>query len=384
MAFPNTGIAYPADTLATVAWQSVSKNLTNLINQGGEQVIAELSRRGRIFVTPDVEHLVTPVMHADPGDTTYVGYKPDNYGAGATVANSSADFLASARYTYVAHSDNVSWGQSHPKGTDLDFHMAMAKAKAAVILQREESALLLGNYTADGDNPVSVAPYEGDAEFDGTNFKPMSLKAIYTAGTQFPGDGGASEAAEEFAGIIGSDAAQWIPQVVDTTAANGSALLADIEGLLAACYFNTEESADYGLIGRAVWSKLNALLRAESALPQPMGTDIVRNPAQAVNVGGVPFVWHRMLNTKDLLNDYTDTGGAQTVAYPIFLLNLKSLRLNIPYGGGEVEGLPFVRRIGQPYLVPTTTNWSYRLEWKRQYSLDKGRRSFGYLNDVTL
>lgn len=382
MAFPNTGISYPADTLATVAWQSVSKNLTNLINQGGEQVIAELSRRGRIFVTPDVEHLVTPVMHADPGDTTYVGYKPDNYGAGATVANSSADFLASARYTYVAQSDNVSWGQSHPKGTDLDFHMAMAKAKAAVILQREESALLLGNYTADGDNPVSVAPYEGDAEFDGSTFKPMSLKAIYCAGTQFPGDGGASEATEEFAGIIGSDSAQWIPQVTTTGAVSGSALLTDIETTLAACFFNETERANYGLIGRSVWSKLNALLRVESALPQPMGTDIVRNPSQAVNVGGVPFVWHRMLNTADALNDYA--ASSATVTYPIFLLNLNSLRLNIPYGGGEVEGLPFVRRIGQPYLVPTTTNWSYRLEWKRQYSLDNGRRSFGYINGVTL
>lgn len=382
MAFPNTGIAYPADTLATVAWQSVSKNLTNLINQGGETLIKELTSRGRIFVTPDVEHLVTPVMHADPGDTTYVGYKPDNYGAGATVANSSADFLATARYTYVAQSDNVSWGQSHPKGTDLDFHMAMAKAKATVILQREESALLLGNYTADGDNPVSVAPYEGDAEFDSTNFKPMSLKAIYAAGTQFPGDGGLSEAGEEFAGIIGSDSAQWIPQVPTTSAVNGSALIADIEDALSAACYSPMECVDYGLVGRDIWKKLNSLLRQESALNQPLKADLVRNPTQAVMCGDVPIVWHRMLNTKDALNDYAVSSA--TVCYPFFLLNLKSLRLNIPYGGGEVEGLPFVRRIGQPYLVPDRTNWSYRLEWKRQYSLDNGRRSFAYINGVTL
>lgn len=382
MAFPNTGIAYPADTLATVAWQSVSKNLTNLINAGGEILIGELSRRGRVFVTPDVEHLVTPVMHADPGDTTYAGFKPDNYGAGATLANSSADFLSSARYTYVAAADNVSWGQEHPGGTDLDFHMAIAEAKAKVILQREESLLLLGNTTVDGDNPVSVAPYEGDAEFDSSTFKPMSLKAIYTAGTATPGDGGASEIGEEFAGIIGSDSAQWIPQVQNTTAASGTNLLSDTETLLAACYFSDSEKADYGLTGRQVWQKYNALLRAEAALPQPLTTDLVKDPSAAVMVGGIPVVWSRMLSTADALNDFAASGS--DVAYQIYFLNLNSLRLNMPHSGGAIEGLPFVRRIGQPYLVPTTTNWSYRLSWKRQYSLDGGRRSFGYINKITL
>jgi hypothetical protein len=381
MAFPNTGISYPADTLATVAWQSVSKNLTNLINAGGEILIGELSRRGRVFVTPDVEHLVTPVMHADPGDTTYVGFKPDNYGAGATLANSSADFLSSARYTYVAKSDNVSWGQEHPGGTDLDFHMAIAEAKAKVILQQEESLLLLGNTTADGDAPVTVAPYEGDAKFDATNFKPMNLRGIYCAGTATPGDGGTSEIAEEFAGIIGSDSAQWIPQVQNGTA-SGANLLSETETLLAACFFSGGEQANYGITGRQVWQKYNALLRAESALAQPLSTDLVKNPSQAVMVGGVPLVWSRMLSTADALNDYA--ASASDITYPIFFLNLNSLRLNMPHAGGAIEGLPFVRRIGAPYLVPTATNWSYRLSWKRQYSLDGGRRSFGYINKVTL
>lgn len=381
MAFPNTGIAYPADTMATVAWRSIDKNFINLINVGGEHFLKMMADRGRFFVVPDTEQWQQPVMHADPGDTTYAGYKPDNYGAGASLANSSADFLATAQFTMVAASDNVSWGQSHSSGTDLDFHTALAQAKAAVILQREESLFVLGNATADADNPVTVAPYEGDAKFDGTNYKPSNLRGIYCAGTATPGDGGASEIGEEYAGIIGSDSAQWQPQVVETTAANGSALITDIEAAQVAAHFNGMETPDAGLIGSQAWKKLNALLRAESALPQPLTTNLVRSPSEAVNFGGIAYVWHRMLSTADVLNDIAVSGA--DVTYPFYLLNLKSLRINIPHGGSEIEGLPYIRRIGNTYLVPDKTNMSYRLEWKRQLALDNGRRSFAYINGLT-
>ena len=69
---------------------------------------------------------------------------------------------------------------------------------------------------------------------------------------------------------------------------------------------------------------------------------------------------------------------------PVLGVNWNSLRLNVVRAGGiESDKVGFIRQIGGLQPHPALTNLFKRLEWKRCWSLDNGRRSFFKINDYT-
>ena len=99
-------------------------------------------------------------------------------------------------------------------------------------------------------------------------------------------------------------------------------------------------------------------------------------------MGGLQVMRHRMLKDTSVLYEL-DEGN--TAVLPIYFLNLKSLRMNIVKQDMNIgEGFGFLSSpIEGVFPHPLTTTLFKRLSWKRSYSLDNGRRSFGYLHGIT-
>ena len=88
-----------------------------------------------------------------------------------------------------------------------------------------------------------------------------------------------------------------------------------------------------------------------------------------------------MLET-DVIWDPADSSFA--AEHPVIGVNWNSLRLNVVRAGGiDNDKVGFIRQIGNLQPHPTLTNVFKRLEWKRAWSFDNGRRSFFQITDFT-
>ena len=97
--------------------------------------------------------------------------------------------------------------------------------------------------------------------------------------------------------------------------------------------------------------------------------------------GGVTLDWSRYLSKEAA---WDSTGSATTSTYPMIGINWNSLRLNTVRAGGPGDGnLGFIRQIGAMQAHPTLSNLFKRIEWKRQWSVDNGRRSFFTISRLT-
>lgn len=376
-----SALTHDNDTLATIAWNYTNKNLLNLLTKEGETLIPELARRGRIFAVPDTEQMTQPFYYADPGDTTYAATTVGAFGTGATVGVTSVEFATQLSFTHVEWQNNVIWPTSMPGGTDLNFHMARAAAKRAAIFNMEEALLVRGGVNITTDY-AAFPPHSGDTDYNSAN--PMSLLGLYALGTETSGiDGDIDASNEKFAGILVDDVPEFAPTKTLTSAANGSDLLQDLMLATGNASYGAERP-NYITSGFRPWAKVAQLTREFGAVPQPATADIVKDPSTAMMIGGIPYVWTRFLADADKEWDFTTGATNGTTQYPILLLNLNSLRMNVPVSGGEVDGLNYVRKASQVQVQETKTQSYYRIIAKRSYSLDNGRRSFGAVEGITL
>ena len=376
-----SSLTHDNDTLATIAWNYTNKNLLNLLTKEGETLIPELARRGRIFAVPDTEQMTQPFYYADPGDTTYAATTVGEFGPGATVGVTSAEFCTQLAFTHVEWQNNVIWPTSMPGGTDLNFHMARAAAKRAAIFNMEEALLVRGGVAITTDY-APFPPHSGDDSYNAAN--PMSLLGLYTLGTTTSGIHGDIDATDEkFAGVIVDNVVEFEPTKTITTAANGADLLQDLMLAQGNASYGAERP-NYITSGFKPWAKVASLTREFGAVPMPASADVVHNPNQSITIMGIPYVWTRFLADADKEWDFTTGQTNGTSQFPILLLNLNSLRMNVPVNGGEVDGLNYIRKASTVQVQEAKTQSYYRIIAKRSYSLDNGRRSFGAVEGITL
>lgn len=379
MALPNS-ITFDNDTLANHAWESVSHNCVNLLTKGGETLLPMLAAQGRIFGVPDTEHRRDDFFYAEPGDTTYAGVRPGTFGTGVALGQTSAEFLSSMYFTFQEWQNNIPWPTTFPQGGDaMSAVMGHVKAKAAKIFEQEEAAFVRGATSISGTY-AAYAPFSGDTDFDNTTDKmPMSLLGLYCSGTAT--SSGVDDSAQTFANIKEDDTAEWAPTKTGGTP-NGSNLHNDLRLAEANATFGSERPTMW-LTALAVWDKLATNLVGMAALNQPAQTDVGHGVRQAIYVSGTPVYWSRFLADNSVLWDFA--AGA-TAHYPILGLNMNSLRLDVPVGGGAfgAPGLNYVRKISNTQVRESFTGSFYRIAAKRQMTLDGGRRSFAALSGITL
>ena len=126
------------------------------------------------------------------------------------------------------------------------------------------------------------------------------------------------------------------------------------------------------------------LLRASAALPDPVNTDLGKKGTIAF--GGVTLDWSRYLGISTVWDvDETTTHESTTATYPVLGVNWNSLRLNtVRAGSPGSDNIGFIRQLGDLQAHPLKTNLFKRIEWKRQWSVDNGRRSFFNLGDASV
>jgi len=128
------------------------------------------------------------------------------------------------------------------------------------------------------------------------------------------------------------------------------------------------------------FEKVLSLLRASAALPDPVQVDMGKEGTIAF--GGVTLDWSRYMAKGSAWDVYPDEDT--TATYPILGVNWNSLRLNtVRAGSPSQDNLGFIRQLGDMQAHPLKTNLFKRIEWKRQWSVDNGRRSFFSLGDAS-
>lgn len=388
--------ASKVDTLATTSIDGVSRNLTQVINDGGEKLLQYLAERGRIFVVPDSDRYSHPLLYADGGSTT-VAYRRDNFGAGGSLGASSAEILTQAKFDVVFRSRNLNFPQDMPlQGNPVSYMDALVMSNAIGMFYELESNFVLGNDSADGDAPTRRAPYEGDT--DDYNVNGMSLLGLLSTGSGLvAADTTAGITAttntQTFGGIAVNDVAKWAPQLFDAgAAATGANLIIDTDNALRDLWFGPQENADLILTGQAVFSKLADLVRETATHNAGMLANLGKEGT--IQMGAATIDWHRMLNTKDEYWDFSGSGaGVKAAEYPYIFLNTKSLRLNIVAAGTISDGGPaakknpqigFLKQLPGVFPHPQTTNLFKRVSMGHGFSLENGRRSFGHMEGITL
>lgn len=374
--------ASKVDTLATTSIDGVSRNLTQVINDGGEKLLQYLAERGRIFVVPDSDRYSHPLLHADGGSAT-VAYRRDNFGAGETLSASSEEILTQAKFDVVFRSRNLNFPQDMPlQGNPVSYMDALVMSNAIGMFYELESNFVLGNATADGANPAARAPYESDTDYDVNG---MSLLGLLSSGA---GLVTGRPNTESFGGVTVSDAAKWAPQLFAAGAANGSTLIEDTDDALRQLWYGPQESPDLILTGLSVFNKLADLVRDTATHNAGMMANLGKEGT--IQMGTATVDWHRMLDTKDAEWDFTATTTAE---YPYVFLNTKSLRLNVVAAGTISDGGPeaqknpqigFLKQMPGVFPHPTTTNLFKRVSMGHGFSLENGRRSFGHMEGITL
>jgi hypothetical protein len=119
-------------------------------------------------------------------------------------------------------------------------------------------------------------------------------------------------------------------------------------------------------------------MRKLGALPDPVRANLATE--SAIPVAGATLDWHRKLVASDEYDSSVAFGAAGTAYYPIYGFNMNSLRLNMVMSHSPLSGDPsFVRQVTGVLPHPTTANLFKRIAWKRCWSVDGGRRSFGVL-----
>jgi hypothetical protein len=381
MAVPALG-SRELDTLVSTAIDTYSKDPVNALTDSGEKFLKTAAQQGRLFVVNDAEAVRHPIMYGGGADSAL--YQQDNLTGTPdinTLTTSATEILTHARFALQAASRNINMPQSQPAGNVIDYVSNVVKANMMQILNEEEILFVKGREDSAGaatDSHVLRGAFEGD--FGYTVGRPASLVGmLYGSSTPAPeGDGDSTDTA--FAAIKTDDVAKWQPYHVATGSATHSELFADLQKAILNATYSETERPTHVYMNVASFEKMLDLMRALGALPDPVRADMGKEGT--IPFGGVTLDWSRYLHSHASW-DVTDPELA-TATYPMLGINWNSLRLNtVRAGGVGSDSLGFIRQIGDLQPHPTLTNVFKRIEWKRQWSVDNGRRSFFTITGLT-
>lgn len=363
------------DTMVTTALDTVTRDPANLLTDSGEKFLKAAAAKGRLFMVNDAENIRHPVLYDDGESTTY--YAPDSLGISGNLGAVAKEILTQALFTMQAATRNINFPQSQPSGNMIDYVSSVVKANMMKILNEEECLFVRGVNTATGTEE-QISPFSGDTNYGSTR-QPMSLADLLCNGSGTP--------AEIFANLrsdaldVGTANTNWATQQVDATSVTGGVtIFTDMQKCILQSGFSEVERPTDFYCSQTFYEFFLAQMRKLGALPDPVQANLGRE--SAIPFGGITIDWSRYLE-KDAIWDGKAVSGS-TAQEPVFGINWNSLRLNLVRSGGvSGDSLGFIRTIGGMQPHPTTTTLFKRIEWKRQWSIDKGRRSFVNLNLLT-
>lgn len=363
------------DTLVTTAIDTFTKDPINALTDSGEKFLKAAAQNGRLFVVNDAESVRHPILYGHGEQSTL--YKPDNTtgdaGALDQLSATAKEILTHSIFHLQAGTRNINFPQSQPAGNLIDYVSSVVKANMMSILNEEEILFTMGRPFGDPTGVISARdPFVTD-----TNYLagvPMSLLALMTSSStpHWSADGNTTN--ESFAAIKTDTVAKWQPQFfTKTTGTAYASILADLQKAVLSSSFSEVERPTH------VYMTLNGFEiflqkhRDLGALPDPVNANLGKEGA--VTFAGVTVDWSRYLKN-DVKWDLID-GEGLTASAPIVGINWNSLRLNtVRAGGVGSDSIGFIRQIGDMQAHPLLTNVFKRIEWKRQWSVDNGRRSF--------
>ena len=395
MAVPS--YSYEIDTLVSTTLDAYSGDPINLLTKSGEKFLNTMRNSGRIFYVKDCEKIRHPLLIGHGENSSY--YKSDlldgtpaaggSSGSGGILSTDAVEILTQANFMMHAATRNINMPQSMPPGDVIDYVDTLVRANLLKIWNEEEKLFWLGRAAGEAQTATSRAPFTGDSQNTTVKFvhgHPMSVISLFSGSTTArkaaPATDDDDQTDESWAGIKTDDVgAEWEPQHFSATA-SGAELVTELQSAVDLCGFSEDERVTHIFTSRAVYEKMLDLLRDKAALPDPIFSDWGASYNHFLPFGGIQIQWSRYLTEAA---EWDLNSGTQTAVEPIFGLNLNSLRMNVVMNSSPIDGdLGYIRQIGDgTYPHPTLTNVFKRIEWKRNYSVDNGRRSMFDMDSVT-
>jgi len=369
------------DTLVSTAIDTYTKDPINALTDSGEKFLKAAAQKGRLFVVNDAESVRHPILYGH-GETSSLYYPAGIAAANAgtpavdALSTSAKEILTHSIFHLQAGTRNINFPQSQPAGNLIDYVSSVVRANMMHILNEEEILFVQGN--AGGSNSTAVAR---DPAITDTNYAhgyPMSLVGLMQSSSAVSWNDSTTD--ESFANIKTDDVAKFTPatfRAASTLEASPTAgyesIIGDLQkAVLETSYSEVERPTDVYMTLKGFESFLSEH-RALGALPDPVNANLGKEGA--VTFAGVTVDWSRYLKA-DVKYDLVTPFGA-TASAPVLGINWNSLRLNtVRAGGVGSDSIGFIRQIGDIQTHPALTNVFKRIEWKRQWSVDNGRRSF--------
>lgn len=357
------------DTMVSTAIDTYSRDPINALTDSGEKFLKTAAQMGRVFLVNDAENVRHPVMY-DHGEDSSL-YTPDELTGTPdginNLSSAATEILTHARFTLQAGTRNINMPQSQPPGNAIDYVASVVKANMMSILNQEECLFLRGGLAPTGSVLKKDAAI-GDTDYDPG--LPTNLYAMLQSSAANTAQGDITD--EPYAGIKSDDVPKWEPHTVAAASGDHSSMFSDIQNAILYTSYSETERPTHVYMARQSFEKFLDLLRADAALPDPVRADMGKEGT--IPFGGVTIDWSRYLYASTSW-DAADNDPLQST-YPIIGVNWNSLRLNtVRAGGVGDDSIGFIRQIGDMQPHPTLTNVFKRIEWKRQWSLDNGRRS---------
>ena len=369
------------DTMVSTALDTYSRDPINALTDSGEKFLKTAAQQGRVFVVNDAENVRHPVMY-DHGTNSAL-YEPDKISgaqdAGTALSAAAKEILTHARFTLQAATRNINMPQSQPAGNLIDYVSSVVKANMMHILNEEEQLFVRGVAGAPGTGTASQKRGAALEDADYAAGIPGSLPGFLLGSTANSEQG--STVTETFAGLKTSEIAKWSPYQVDSEGTSGKhdKIFNDLQKAILYSSYSEVERPTHCYMTLDSFEAVLEKLRTDAALPDPVRADMGKEGT--IPFGGITLDWSRYLSKEAM---WDGTGVAATATYPMLGINWNSLRLNTVRAGGiGDDSIGFIRQIGDMQPHPTLSNVFKRIEWKRCWSVDNGRRSFFTIYGLT-
>jgi len=388
------------DNMVSTALDTYSTDPVNCLTDSGEKFLTAAAQMGRLFIVNDAEAVRHPILYEDAGNPMGDNalYKPDITSGTPSVnalTDTAAEILTLSRFHLQAATRNINFPQSQPPGNLIDYVSSVVRANMMTVMNQEEYLFLLGKQPGTVNSaPELRAAAFGDSDPAIADGYPASLPAIMSMGTANLGFGvNNTTTAKSFAGIKVSDIPNWAPKFfsiktrgevtsgpsvpatheVALSAVTGDDMFGTIQNAILVSTYSETERPTHLYTSIQVFERFLQLLRAEAALPDPVMANMGKTGT--IPFAGITIDWSRYLNASvDWVPGVVTTGYEH---HPLLGINWNSLRLNTVRAGGiGNESIGFIQQIGGLQPHPMKTNLFKRIEWKRCWSVDNGRRSF--------
>jgi len=370
------------DTMVSTALDTYSTDPINVLTDSGEKFLKAAASQGRVFVVNDAENIRSPLLY-DHGEASSL-YKPDQLDGVPDGVNNlgraAVEILTHCRFTLQAATRNINFPQSQPPGNLIDYVSTVVKANMMHILNEEEQLFVRGNAGAVGTGTASAKRGAAIADADYASGYPTSLPAILLGSSARSDEG--STVTEAYAGIATNDISRWSPYQVQTsgTAGKHDKIFNDLQSAILYASYSEIERPTHVYCHLDSFEAILEKLRTDAALPDPVRADMGKEGT--IPFGGITIDWSRYLSKEAMWDGTNNDPGVAT--YPMLGINWNSLRLNtVRAGGVGNESIGFIRQISGIQPHPEYSNVFKRIEWKRQWSVDNGRRSFFVIDGLT-